>query len=195
MITRDGLAHPLFSSAGVQVTPDMVYEALHRAYPKFFKMDMLCKWAWLAAEYLLMTDEDPVYEGYDKDKTSVVLFTDAGCIEADRRYQETLATIPSPALFVYTLPNIMLGEICIRHGFKGEQLCMVQDRFDSTELLFWVNDLMIQKNMDACLCGWVDVTADVQDVCMFWVTRTGSTPGLSVEAAAAYMNDCYKKMM
>ncbi len=187
MISRNGKTHPSFPVAGKQVTPELVYDALGCAYPKFFKMDLLCKWAWLAAEYLLITDQGPVYEGYRKDKTGVVLFTGAGCIEADKRYQETLASIPSPALFVYTLPNIMLGEISIRHGFKGEQLCMAQNRFDSREQLFWANDLMEYKGMDACLCGWVDVTADILDVCMFWIARSGNGAGLSVEDAAVFL--------
>jgi len=194
MISRDGKPHPAFPGAG-PVAPEQVYDTLGCSYPKFFKMDLLCKWAWLAAEYLLIADQEPVYEKYPKDKTAVVLFTGSGCLEADKRYQETLATIPSPALFVYTLPNIMLGEISIRHGFKGEQLCMVQDRFDTGEQLFWVNDLMTHKEMDACLCGWVDVTADVQDVFMCWVARSGNGAKLSVEEAAVYMNECYEKMM
>jgi hypothetical protein len=189
MISRNGKTHPSFPVAGKQVTPELVYDALGCAYPKFFKMDLLCKWAWLAAEYLLVTGRGPVYEGYPKEKTAVVLFTGAGCLEADKRYQETLATIPSPALFVYTLPNIMLGEISIRHGFKGEQLCMVQNGFDSSEQIFWVNDLLEHKEMDACLCGWVDVTADILDVCMFWVARSGNGAGLSVEDAAAFFDE------
>ena len=38
----------------------------------------------------------------------------------------------SPALFVYTLPNIVIGEICIRHHFKGENAFFVFKQFDGT---------------------------------------------------------------
>jgi hypothetical protein len=164
---------PLLSSMPVPSVEDF-FRQLERPYPKFFKMDLLCKWAWLGAEILLAEKEGFIYEGIDKTRIVVVLSTSHGCIEVDKGYQQTLATIPSPALFVYTLPNIMLGEICIHHGIKGEQLCMVSDAFDSEELFFSVNDLLTNKGMDACLCGWVDATAEATDLCLFWVTRSGS---------------------
>ena len=123
-------------------TPDELYRAVGAAYPKFFKMDILCKWAWAASETLLIYNGLSLLENVDKEKIAVVLATAEGCIEVDKRYNETTTTIPSPALFVYTLPNIMLGEICIRHGLKGEQACIVNERFDSEELYFWVNDLL-----------------------------------------------------
>jgi hypothetical protein len=156
------------ASAAAFATPEAMYEALGCAYPKFFKMDMLCKWAWLASEYLLLENGVSLYEGIPAEKIGVVLFTRSGCLEADKRYHDTLATVPSPALFVYTLPNIMLGEICIRHGFKGEQLCMVQEEFDSQELLFWVRELLQKRDMEACLYGWVDVTEDQTELILCW---------------------------
>lgn len=134
-------------------------------------MDVLCKWAWLSAEILLKKGERFVYDDLDKTKIAVVLMTGNGCLDVDKKYIETVATIPSPALFVYTLPNIMLGEICIRHGFKGEQACLVSDNFDCNELYFWVNDLLQNRGMDACLCGWVDAVSGKHDTCMFWVTK------------------------
>ena len=136
-------------------------------------MDLLCKWAWLGAETLLMQNGVPVYGGVDKTKIAVVLMTNHGCLEVDKKYQETTNTIASPALFVYTLPNIMLGEICIRHGFKGEQACFVNDRFDVEQLHFWVNDLLHNRGMEACLCGWVDAVTDDHNISLFWVTKNG----------------------
>lgn len=141
------------------------------AYPKFFKMDALCKWAWIAAEALLRTDSGLRYDGFDKSRIAVVLATANGCIDTDRRYAETMAEIPSPAVFVYTLPNIMHGEICIRHGFGGEQLCLVQDGFDAEELRFWFDDLMRRGTTDACLAGYVDVVDGAANVQMFWIEK------------------------
>lgn len=165
-----------------------VYRGLGCSYPKFFKMDVLCKWAWLGAESLLRKGDDFVYEDADKSRIAVVLATRQGCIAVDKRYQETMSTIPSPALFVYTLPNIMLGEICIRHGFKGEQLCLVQDAFNEQEVIFWVQDLFKNRGMEHCLFGWVDAVNETQDVCLFWASRDKAeafTPGA---IAAAYSN-------
>jgi hypothetical protein len=142
-------------------------------------MDILCKWAWLATETLLLFDDSSLYSGLDKSKIAVVLATSQGCIEVDKKYNETLSTIPSPALFVYTLPNIMLGEICIRHGFKGEQACIVSEQFDSDQLQFWVNDLLENRGMEACLCGWVDITNNKQDIFLLWITGNNKSLVLS----------------
>ena len=62
----------------------------------------------------------------------------------------------------------MLGEICIKHGFKGEQLCIVQDDFDKEELNFWVNDLLKNRGMEACVCGFVDASEYGVKVEMEW---------------------------
>ena len=166
------------------VTPEALYGALHSGYPKFYKMDKLCKWAWAGAEYLCSGDARP-YDGYDKSNIAVCLTTSHGCIDVDKKYLDGIA-VPSPALFVYTLPNIMLGEICIRHGFKGEQACMVSEAFDADELFFTVNGLL-QRSMDACLCGWVDVFDERYDICMFWVSKKGK--GLNF--SPAILKDLY----
>ena len=164
---------PLLSSAQ-DLKPEEWYQQLQRPYLKFFKMDVLCRWAWIAGEYLLSDGTQALCDGMDKTRVAVVLSTNHGCIEVDKKYQESMATIPSPALFVYTLPNIMLGELCIRHGFKGEQLSLVTEAPDFDELCFWVNDLLTHKGMDACLCGWVDAAGTSSDVCLFWITKAGN---------------------
>lgn len=171
--TRDGkpLLQPAASPAGA---PEDLYRQLQFSYPKFFKMDVLCKWGWLGAEALMNEGGQFFYEGIDKNKVAVVLATSHGCLDIDKKYQQSILSIPSPALFVYTLSNIMLGEICIRHGFKGEQACLVSDSFDSTELYFWVNDLLTNRGMEACLCGWVDAVNNQHDVSMFWVGKAGN---------------------
>jgi len=151
--------------------PQDLYRLLSYSYMKFFKMDLLCKWAWLGAEALLAEGDTKLYDGIDRKKTAVVLMTQHGCIDVDKKYLATMEDIPSPALFVYTLPNIMLGEICIRHGFKGEQLSMVSEGFDAEEMYFWVNDLLNNRGMDACLCGFADAYDNNKDICFFWVTK------------------------
>lgn len=150
-----------------------MYRMLSFNYPKFFKMDELCKCAWLGAELLLSDGVTHLYDGLNKNNIAIVLATANGCLDTDKRYMETLKTVPSPAVFVYTLPNIMLGEICIRHGFKGEQLSLMQETFDVQEIHFLVSDLLEQRGMDACLCGWADVKDDEHGIHFYWVTKHG----------------------
>jgi hypothetical protein len=171
--------------------PEDHYRHFQYNYPKFFKMDSLCKWAWLGAETLLTGNGAQVYEGTDKTRIAVVLMTGNGCLDVDKRFNETTATIASPALFVYTLPNIMLGEISIRHGFKGEQTCFVSEHFDTEEIFFCVNDLLQNRNTDACICGWVDVVNGNKDICLYWITKNSK----GMEFSAANLSQLYKSQM
>lgn len=155
-------------------------------------MDLLCKWAWLGAELLLNVSGMPVYESLDKNKIAVVLSTNHGCLEADKKYLHSMESIPSPALFVYTLSNIMLGEICIRHGFKGEQACLINDPSDSEELHFYVSDLLENRGMEACLCGWVDATHSQQKLSMLWVEKGNKGPEFSPSAASRILEEMKK---
>lgn len=161
-------------------TPEELYRHLKFSYMKFFKMDLLCKWAWLGAE-ILIGDNTSLLSGVDKNNVAVVLMTHHGCIDVDKQYLKTTETIPSPALFVYTLPNIMLGEICIRHGFKGEQASMVSEQFDIEEIHYYVEDLLNNRGMDACLVGWVDAYDKHKEVAMYWVTKSGEGTNFSID--------------
>jgi hypothetical protein len=171
-VTKDGM--PVTDR--IITAPEDLYRDRGFSYPKFFKMDILCKWAWLATEILLSENDSFLYDGMDKNNIALVLETTEGCIEIDKKYEESIASIPSPALFVYTLPNIMLGEICIRHGFKGEQACIANNVFSSEELTFWANDIMENRKMDACLLGYVNATNDHHDISLFWITKDKNIP-------------------
>ncbi len=93
------------------------YEWLKPEYPKFYKMDMPSQLAFLAGEVLLR--ELPL-SGYDATTIALVLTSASGSLDTDLRYAASARTMASPALFVYTLPNIAGGELCIRHKLKGE---------------------------------------------------------------------------
>ncbi|MBS1781530.1 MAG: hypothetical protein JSS78_00520 [Bacteroidetes bacterium] len=172
---------------GQTLTQDITSaEALFRSqafnYAKFFKMDQLCKWAWLGTELLLNRIESSIKQSYNKSQIAVVFVTAEGCMEVDKRYRQSMHTIPSPALFVYTLNNIMLGEVCIRHGFKGEQACLSSKDFDADELFFWAADLLTHRGMDACLLGWINMSNHQPDLCLFWVTQSGKGQPFSIQS-------------
>ncbi len=185
-VVRDG--NTILSSESKLGAGD-IYRHISCSYPKFFKMDNLCKMALLNAESLLVLDNALLYSELDRSRVAVVISTAHGCLEVDKKYNETLKQIPSPALFVYTLPNIMLGEVAIRHGFKGEQVCNVSASFNPDETYFWVSDLMNKRGMDACLCGWADVTSDKQESVLFWVVKGNGTTGFTPAA----MNEIYNR--
>ena len=107
-------------------------KALQMDYPKFFKMDNLSKLAFLAAEVLLR----PFLQS-EKNSVALVFANRSASLDTDLKHQATIANpheyYPSPAVFVYTLPNICLGEISIRHQLKTENSFFVFDSYEQAE--------------------------------------------------------------
>lgn len=94
-------------------------------YPKFYKMDNLSKLGFLAAEMILKNPT--LILDFKKEDIAIVLYNRNSSLDTDINYFETVKEMASPALFVYTLPNILIGELCIRHGFKGENIFFLRD--------------------------------------------------------------------
>ena len=110
-------------------TGDKLLVELYRRYagdyPKFFKMDTLCRLGFIAAEILL---KEPIANA--QRPTAVILANRSASIKNDTDYLATISEgnyYPSPALFVYTLPNIVTGEIAIRHHIQGETSFYILD--------------------------------------------------------------------
>ncbi|MCH5599881.1 beta-ketoacyl-[acyl-carrier-protein] synthase family protein [Niabella ginsengisoli] len=141
-----------------------LYDRLNIDYPKFFKMDALCKLGTAAAHVLLRHFKK---EEYLPEEVGIVLSNNSGSIEADINYYESSKTFPSPSLFVYTLPNIVIGEISIRYGFKGENAFFISEKFDAQWIYFYVNNLMQNQNIKCCICGWVDVKDEQYNARLF----------------------------
>ncbi len=169
---RDG--HLLYETAeqDIHAIALALYQQSGIGYPKFFKMDILSRVAFLAAEWAL-----PIALTVDRDKTATVLSSASGCLEVDHRFDESRQTLASPSLFVYTLPNIMLGEIDIRHGFKGEQMCTISESADPAWLDFYVSDLLQHRGTEACLCGHIEAAADKLSATMLWVSKDRPADG------------------
>lgn len=131
-------------------------------YMKFFKMDRLSKLSFLAAEILL--------EGQDltarcmNDKIGVILSNSNSTLDIDTRYYDQIKDpdnyFPSPALFVYTLPNIMIGEICIKNKFRGENAAFIMKEYNPGLTVDYINNLFLQNKVNICISGFVDYPED-----------------------------------
>jgi hypothetical protein len=130
-------------------------------YPKFFKMDALSKLGFMTSE-LLLKQKGP--ETFHRDRTGVVISNSASSLDTDLIYHETIRDrnnyFPSPSVFVYTLPNIMTGEICIRNKFKGENAFLITERLDSRLLYLTVSEMIAQERVDHCITGRVELLKD-----------------------------------
>ncbi len=131
------------------------YKHFETDYPKFYKMDRLAQLGFLASELLVKNRQ--LSDTYGADQVGIVFSNASASLDADLGYFETVKNIPSPAQFVYTLPNIVIGEISIRHRFKGENAFFVSEEFDPEWMLFFVKDLFERKKLKACICGWVEL--------------------------------------
>src|SRR5690606_27672375 len=97
-----------------------IYKHFETDYPKFFKMDNLSKLAFLGAEIILKKQK---LNDSDND-IALVLANRSSSLDTDYKHQQSIDDkenyYPSPAVFVYTLPNICIGEISIRHKLYAE---------------------------------------------------------------------------
>jgi hypothetical protein len=137
-------------------------------------MDSLCKLAFLAAEPLLA--DGRVKETYAANEIGIVLQNSSSSLTSDEKHQESISShenyFPSPSVFVYTLPNIMAGEIAIRHGIKGENAVHIVPGPD-TELVYnTVSELFSSHRIQCCLAGWVEEYHERLTSCLMLVEKT-----------------------
>jgi hypothetical protein len=140
------------------------YEKLQVNYPKFYKMDNLAKLGLLATDVLLKGRV--LKEELGAEKVAVVLSNASSSLDTDLRYFETTKLMASPALFVYTLPNIAMGEICIRHGLKGENAFFLFDKFNPRFVSNYV-DQVLDQGAAACVAGWIEVLGEHYNVFLY----------------------------
>jgi len=124
-------------------------------HPRFGKMDRLSKLGYTCAEILLKSVGN--FKQYQPFEVSLVFANASSSLDTDFRFQKTLESIASPALFVYTLPNIVLAEICIKNGFKGENLFLISDDPEAIQFYGPINQLFAQQTTKAFLAGWVEI--------------------------------------
>ncbi len=137
-------------------------------------MDALSKLAFLGAELLLQTNPDPAVEN----DTALLLANRSSSLDTDVKYQESIADrdnyFPSPAVFVYTLPNICLGEISIRHQLKSENSFFIFDAFNPEFMANYASILIETGKAEKVLCGWTELFGNDYRAFMYLVEKSGS---------------------
>lgn len=173
-VYKNGL--PVFEEGKADLPEFLIaaYRHFDLQYPKFFKMDNLSKLGWLANEILLQGSFDK--EKYISEDVGIVLSNANSSLDTDIKYYETTKTIASPAQFVYTLPNIIIGEVSIRHHFKGENAFFITEEFDGGFIEQYVSNLINNNILQACICGWVELLNDAYKAVLFLVEKEAS-PG------------------
>jgi hypothetical protein len=136
-----------------------LYKKEQLNYPKFYKMDNLSKLGFLTTELIFKCRN--ILDHYKREEFGVIIANSSSSLDTDIHYQDTISDgtnyYPSPSVFVYTLPNILIGEICIKNGIKGENAFLISEKFSADLICNYVDNLLQNNNIQACLCGWVEL--------------------------------------
>jgi len=150
-----------------------LYNRASLDYPKFFKMDAISKYGILATEYLLKGID--LKAKYSETEIGIVLSNASGSLDTDAEFQKTInnkvSFFPSPAIFVYTLSNIVMGEICIKHKIKGENMFFLSESIQFELLESFVSDLFEKNSIQAAVVGWVEYSFEKPDVLLLLVEK------------------------
>lgn len=123
---------------------------------KFYKMSDMSKALYVAVERLLSIegwgDVEPI-------RRAIILSNSAASLDTDAAHQHILNQhLPegtSPAVFVYTLPNVSAGEMCIRHKIQGDNTFFIEDN-DASFAECYAHRLIERNRADAVITGWCE---------------------------------------
>jgi hypothetical protein len=148
-----------------------IYKEQEFVYPKFYKMDVLSQAGFLASE-LLKRSNPRVANDYQDDEIAMIFANHSSSADTDMRFVHSYEHngAPSPSLFVYTLPNIVLGEIAIANKWYGENMFAVLPKF-TPEFFLDYGRVMLSSGSKALLCGWIEILAGQMDVFLFFVEK------------------------
>lgn len=138
-----------------------LYKEKVGSYPQFYKMDLLSRLGFIASELLLEAEGRERFT--ETDSRAVILFNRSSSIMTDRKYLETIAEdnyFPSPALFVYTLPNIINGEIAIRNKYNGETSFYILPERNDAVMENVLKAAFRDKKTESVISGWIDCTGE-----------------------------------
>ncbi len=171
-----------------------IYKNNDSKYPKYFKMDNLCKLAFNASEIVLNGSEH--LKELDPNKIGVILQNSHSSLDTDTKYNDTIKDkenyFPSPAVFVYTLPNVMIGEICIRNKFQGENTCFIAKEFNTEFITDYVGELLDSEKLEACITGWVDYIDGEYSAMMFLVEKNKENKKDNISFKPEFINRLIK---
>lgn len=150
-----------------------LYKHFDMNYPKFYKMDNLSKLALLATE-ALFKNKNFIPE---EENIALILSNKSGSLDTDLKHQNSIADetnfYPSPAVFVYTLANICLGEISIKYKLQTENAFFVSKSFQPDFIIVYTEQLLQSGKAKKALCGWVEYTDDNYEAFIYLVDEEG----------------------
>lgn len=168
----------VYSNAEADTLKDFAksyFRHIKPGYPKFFKMDEISKLGFLAAETLL---SNITFTEEEKESTGIILSNSCSTLVTDTKHQNSIEDydnfFPSPAVFVYTLPNIMTGEISIRHKLKGENAFFIVEKFNAELIANHINSLFLTNKLKSAIGGWVNHSYNSYEAFLYLASNEGT---------------------
>lgn len=162
-----------------------IYIQSEMSYPKFHKMDLLCKAGILAVEQI------SIKEPLSETDTALVFANRHSSLVSDEKHAQAIFSkdpVASPAVFVYTLPNIVLGEISIRHKLLSENLFLIFERFSPNFFSDYPVQILRENKAEKVLAGWIEVNESKMDVLVFLIEKAGDVKLNSENLVKLYKN-------
>ncbi len=167
-VTIDGNLLEIKENAGDASMLTSIYKQYIGGYPKYYKMDGLSRLGFVASELLLKAEAATLSHelkaeskvlSHEFDR-AVILFNRSSSIDSDKKYLASIADkdnyFPSPSIFVYTLPNIVTGEIAIRNGYHGETSFYVLVDKDEAQMKEILQTAFMDRQTQSAVAGWLD---------------------------------------
>ncbi len=123
---------------------------------RFYKMDLFSRLVYVATS-LLIKDKLPQHTS---EEVSMIVFNKTGSILADRQhlalFSNSDAFYPSPSVFINTLPNVVMGELALQYGIKGETSFIILPRRDDSLIRDIADSVIADSPALYFITGWAD---------------------------------------
>lgn len=150
------------SATGKELLVEL-YKGMMDEYPRFYKMDGLSRLGLAAVELLVKSRPDLHIENGGAERTAVILFNHSSSLCTDKKYLKSVegeSYFPSPGIFVYTLPNIVNGEIALRYKFMEETSFYIMPEWDEKIMSQIMEEVLKRRNILHCIFGRIDYADD-----------------------------------
>lgn len=135
-----------------------LYKSLIADYPRFYKMDILSRLGFIATELLLKAEG--LHRFKECSDRAVIIAGHHGSLVADEKYFASIADakdyFPSPERFVYTLPNIVTGEIALRNQYHGETEFYLLEKKDWKRMEQLIAAALSDQETKQVIGEWLD---------------------------------------
>ena len=132
------------------------FKSFGESYMKFYKMSDMCKALYVAVEHLLKIEG---FGDIEPTQRAIVLANRTASLDADIAHQQIvnkhLPEGASPAVFVYTLANVAIGEMAIRHKIQGDNTFFIEGEESGLTERYGAS-LIERGQAEAVICGWCD---------------------------------------